>query len=53
MMNRKSIAPILLMLGMVLLIIGMSTNQEVFTYMAIALALIAFTMNTKFFRRKK
>lgn len=52
-MNRKSIAPVFLILGMVFLIIGMSTNQEAFTYIAIAFAVMAFIVNSRFFRRKK
>jgi multisubunit Na+/H+ antiporter MnhF subunit len=52
-MNRKRLAPILLIIGMVFLLIGMTTDQVIFTYIAIALAVIAFVLNARFFQRRK
>jgi len=52
-MNRKRIAPIFLLLAMVFLIVGVSTDQEAFSYLAIAFAAIAFLANSRFFRRRK
>jgi hypothetical protein len=51
--NRKRAAPIFLLLAMVFLLVGISTDQETFSYLAIASAAIAFFANSKFFRGKK
>lgn len=52
-MNRKRLPLIFLILAMVFLIIGVSTDQVVFSYIAVAFAAIVFFSNSRFFRRRK
>jgi hypothetical protein len=51
-MNRKRLSPIFLILGLVFFAVGWATNQDAFTYAAIALLVIALFTNSRLFRKK-
>jgi hypothetical protein len=51
-MNRKRLSPIFLILGLVFFVVGWTTNQDVFTYVAIAFLAISLFAGGRLFRRK-
>jgi hypothetical protein len=51
-MNRKRLSPIFLVLGLVFLAVGWATDQEAFTYAAIAFLAISLFAGGRLFIRK-
>jgi len=51
-MDTQSIPPIFLLIGMVFLAFGFSTNNNIFTWISIVFLVISFVASGRWFKKK-